>query len=109
MDAQPSPETPATKILTVVKLHAVLATVLLVTTSSSSSSIISTVVPDTTAATTAVPFHPIQQHHHNSFSFSANVLSYLHLWCATLGFAWWYAVQSDSQGAKVKQGWVEAG
>jgi hypothetical protein len=84
MDAPPAePEQPpsaAKKILALTKFHATLA------------------------ATTQLLLATNQ--HHQQHSTLANVLAYLHLWCATLGFTWWYAVQCGSGGGPLG-GWVQ--
>ncbi len=108
MDAQSSP---SAKIFPLVKFHATLATLLLALTTAF------TPIPQTSAS-------PSQHHHHHHHHHVAltNTLAYLHLWCATLGFIWWYAAnattigdpgpdneQQQQQRREEQQRWVQTG
>ncbi|KAG7292766.1 hypothetical protein NEMBOFW57_002807 [Staphylotrichum longicolle] len=50
--------------------------------------------------------HAHHQHHQAALT---NALVYVHLWCATLGFAWWYAAHAAPAGPDRQLGWVRAG
>jgi cytosine/uracil/thiamine/allantoin permease len=74
--AQPdNPEPPTSQILTLTQFHAALATAMLLT-------------------TTTPNYHHPHNHDRQHGTTLATTLSYIHFWCATLGFAWWYAAQS---------------
>ncbi|KAK4129068.1 hypothetical protein N657DRAFT_676748 [Parathielavia appendiculata] len=79
-------EPPTSQILTLTQFHAALATALLIATSSHN-------------------YHHNHYHHHRQGVTLVNALSYLHFWCATLGFAWWYASQCASFST-AEAGWV---
>jgi hypothetical protein len=76
----PDREPPTAQILTLTQFHAALATAMLLVT--------------TTTTTTPNHNHNHQQHGTTTTTTFATTLAYIHFWCATLGFAWWYAAQS---------------
>jgi hypothetical protein len=100
MDAQPvqREDSPTTKIISLVKFHATLATLLLTTTAST--------IPTPALLPSKETHHHAHHHHQNHHLALTNVLVYVHLWCATLGFAWWYAAQAAPDR---QHGWVRAG
>ncbi|KAK4044363.1 hypothetical protein C8A01DRAFT_31417 [Parachaetomium inaequale] len=91
MDAQPvepeqSPPAATKKILALTQFHATLAA--------------------TTQLLLATNHHHQHQHQHQQRNPTLpNTLAYLHLWCATLGFTWWYAAQCGFGGGT--RGWVQ--
>ncbi|KAK4249478.1 hypothetical protein C7999DRAFT_30066 [Corynascus novoguineensis] len=82
---------PATKILTVTKLHATLAAHLLLVSSNNDNN-------NNNDKVTTQPAPII----------STNARAHLHLWCASLGFTWWYATQC-SDGTVTRRAASQAG
>jgi hypothetical protein len=88
-------QAPTTKILALTQLHATLATILLVTTTAT-----------TTTSTINTHQHGQDQAQAQTQGHQAlNLLAYLHFWCATFGFSWWYAAQELPGRALVQAGW----
>ncbi len=78
MHALPRDSEARAKILTLVQFHAALATLLLAVAGNNSK--------------------PANEKQNGNARLTA-LVTYLHFWCATLGFGWWYAATAQSMGS----------